>query len=859
MENEYRLKDRYHFTASEDKLLGRGASGSVYLGKDLQTNEDIAIKKIEITDVDETLMVALKKEIEISKMIECKYSTKFLDFIEEEEYVYIIMEKCDGDLNEYFKKLRRPFEVDEVRNILTQLNYVFYIMNKKKIIHRDLKLANIFIKYTNPPYNTEFDVKLGDYGFSTISQNDMATTALGTPITMAPEIIKNEPYTNKVDIWSLGVIMYMMLFNEFPFYANTYNQLLKAQLRGPKYEYHDKECSELLKKMLTVNPADRISWQDYFNHSFFKGVDFSNGKNEDNANENNNAEFISVYESVRQVMLQSIIRAKKKYEFNYISQMHSLNNKHYACFKVKDTNTDKNYIIKRYSNAFIKANKALYEQEKELFEKMKTNSISSLNYIDEQDENDGNTVLIFEDVKGTVLSEYIKQQPLEESQMHFFINSFIKDIFLPLYNAGVNLRLITIDSIFINYNTNKGMLFDCGLQEKLYQKEQLQIKEYFIYNDEFGEVNEKTNVLNFGITLFKAFFNCNPVSSIQSKEIMLPHNSNCSDKFKKLLGLMLYRNKDKRATWKMLNENEYLTSPFKFNYQDNSLFTIDTIDYISKSFKHKYFITDQYLRAISDDDFNEYKEQICFFILSVVMDLSSCLKLFNYLISPNKQTTNNKINMHMFHVIPESNNNLTMKCIDFTKVPIEQCACEKETLNKIKIILPECIELRRKLFHLFYLVSLQVGKGYEKMNLDELIKKMLDQLNRSLLFIYIENLFFGNPLKGKEGDYYLKYIVEFMVGLYGCFVKKVVPMKNAFYEVNRLFNGNKNNMIEISTIMRKKEDQEFKDMEQSTSFICMMKGWLKNSEEINSVLTNRDSMKENNKSSLDFYVSCLPK
>ena len=239
------------------------------------------------------------------------------------------------------------------------------------------------------------------------------------------------------------------------------------------------------------------------------------------------------------------------------------------------------------------------------------------------------------------------------------------------------------------------------------------------------------------------------------------------------------------------------------------------------------------------------------------MDLSSCLKLFNYLISPKKQTTDNKINLHMFHVIPGSDNiNLTMKCIDFTKVPIDQCACEEETLNLIKTILPECIELRRKLFHLFYLVSIQVGKGYEKMNLDELIKEMLDQLNRGLLFIYIENLFFGNPLKGKEGDCYLKYIVEFMVGLYGCFVKRVVPMKNSFYEVNRLFNGNKNDMIEISMIIKK---NEFKDMEQSTSFICMMKGWLKNPEEINSVLTDRDSMKENNKSSLDFYVSCLPK
>ena len=94
------------------------------------------------------------------------------------------MELCDSDLERELNKHRQGFTLDEVRKIMTQLNQVFYIMYTNKIMHRDLKLQNIFIKYTNPPNNTEFDVKLGDYGLSTITQDNIAFSSVGTPLTI---------------------------------------------------------------------------------------------------------------------------------------------------------------------------------------------------------------------------------------------------------------------------------------------------------------------------------------------------------------------------------------------------------------------------------------------------------------------------------------------------------------------------------------------------------------------------------------------------------------------------------------------------------------------------------------------------
>jgi serine/threonine protein kinase len=207
MSNNIILNNRYSYDPNPKNRLGKGAFGFVFRGIDLQTNEEIAIKFLQIDMLqDEYLKKALQRELQIQKLCECKYSTRLIDNFVHENFIYLILELCDGDLENELQR-NGPFDVNKLRTVLSQLNQVFYIMYQRKIIHRDIKLANILIKYTNPQ-KTEFDVKLADFGFSTISQENMAISDVGTPLTSSTEVLYHQPYSNKADLWSIGIITY---------------------------------------------------------------------------------------------------------------------------------------------------------------------------------------------------------------------------------------------------------------------------------------------------------------------------------------------------------------------------------------------------------------------------------------------------------------------------------------------------------------------------------------------------------------------------------------------------------------------------------------------------------------------------
>ena len=138
------------------------------------------------------------------------------------------------------------------------------------IVHRDLKLENIFIKYKNNE-KTEYDIKLGDYGIS-IRLNSLNQTIyeiIGTPRYMAPEIIKEESYDGKCDLWSLGVLIYLLLFKEFPIKqiakASSIEKFDQKSLKASGNELLD----DLIKKLLEKDPGKRITWEQYFEHPFF--------------------------------------------------------------------------------------------------------------------------------------------------------------------------------------------------------------------------------------------------------------------------------------------------------------------------------------------------------------------------------------------------------------------------------------------------------------------------------------------------------------------------------------------------------------------------------------------------------------
>ena len=257
-----------------EKKIGSGSFGDVYSGHLKSTGEKIAVKRVKkkiLKQYGEYLINAFWKEINSMKLCDCQNSVHLIQTLETENNYNIVMELCDTDLLCYLNKSPVPFTVEEVRDTFKQLNNVFRIMNKNKIIHRDLKLGNILIKFTDKN-KKKFVPKLSDYGFSKdLNNSNYTATHLGTPATMAPEIMMNKPYNEKSDIWSLGAMMYQLHYKEIPYPGFSEQQILaKIQRNHRRNQPTDPDFRDLLNKIFVVDPDKRMSWEEYFNHPFFK-------------------------------------------------------------------------------------------------------------------------------------------------------------------------------------------------------------------------------------------------------------------------------------------------------------------------------------------------------------------------------------------------------------------------------------------------------------------------------------------------------------------------------------------------------------------------------------------------------------
>ena len=194
------------------------------------------------------------------KEINNDYSVFIYDYYNDYNYYYIVMEKCDGDLYDLLNE-KKSFSESEIKKILLQLNTALKIMFEKKIVHRDLKPENIFIKYLSPNKN-EFIVKLGDFGNSRKYQQNNHSTKIVTEGYAAPEIYFFKNYDpTKCDLWSIGVIIYKLKFNEIP------GAFILGEIPG---KFDDENLNDLIKKLIVVDKDKRIEWKDYFDHPFFK-------------------------------------------------------------------------------------------------------------------------------------------------------------------------------------------------------------------------------------------------------------------------------------------------------------------------------------------------------------------------------------------------------------------------------------------------------------------------------------------------------------------------------------------------------------------------------------------------------------
>ena len=244
-----------------------------------QLKEDIkeikCIDEIDEEDFKEEIN-KFNRELLIMKKCYCENSVEIYDYFDTKEFFIIVMELCDGTLFKELANTNKGFNSKEIREILLQLNNVFRIMNENNIVHRDIKLHNILVKYLNKE-KTKFKVLLSDYGVSNqlSSMTKKYKTHAGSQIIMAPEILSLQKYDNKCDLWSLGVIIYQLYTKKPPYSGRSENLLLQnIDKLGQSVlnNIDDAKLKDLLSKLLVKDPSKRISWKEYFEHEFFTSL-----------------------------------------------------------------------------------------------------------------------------------------------------------------------------------------------------------------------------------------------------------------------------------------------------------------------------------------------------------------------------------------------------------------------------------------------------------------------------------------------------------------------------------------------------------------------------------------------------------
>lgn len=254
--------------------LGKGQFGSVYKGLDTEdTYKEYAVKHVARKKVESNPVITklFKSEVQVMKQVKHPNLLNLHDFLETSSNYYVVVPFCkDGDLEKYLDRNDCISEPEAVF-FLKQIMSGFLYLHQKKIMHRDFKLANIFLDGKR--------LVIGDFGFAKAGA-DVATTKLGTPYNMAPEIIFSTgktPYTSKADLWSIGVVYFQMLYGRLPFKAVTMDELKKEirnksgdKLNFPSYAQISNESKQLLMELLEFDPISRMSWKKFFNHPLFE-------------------------------------------------------------------------------------------------------------------------------------------------------------------------------------------------------------------------------------------------------------------------------------------------------------------------------------------------------------------------------------------------------------------------------------------------------------------------------------------------------------------------------------------------------------------------------------------------------------
>ena len=200
-------------------ILRTGDFGNVYKAK--YNNEYFAIKEIKKILSYENFL----KETEVMKKMECDNSLKLIESFVTKDSFYIVSELCFSNLAEYLNTRKKGLLIEEIKELLIDLNKGLKVMYENKIIHGNIKPSNILLSFNNNNVN-KVCFKISDFGLDGSKELSGSRINRDTYRFMSPECIKDEKINDKSDIWSLGIVIYYLLFQNYP-YDGTQYEIMK--------------------------------------------------------------------------------------------------------------------------------------------------------------------------------------------------------------------------------------------------------------------------------------------------------------------------------------------------------------------------------------------------------------------------------------------------------------------------------------------------------------------------------------------------------------------------------------------------------------------------------------------------------
>ncbi|VAI25138.1 unnamed protein product [Triticum turgidum subsp. durum] len=258
------------------EMVGKGTFAEVFRAVHAPTGARVAVKEIDRRRVDDHVRRGILQEMSILGSLSHPNILRLINTIETGEKLFLVLEYCDGGDLEAYRQThggpRNRLPEATARDFARQLAEGLKVLRGQRIVHRDLKPQNLLLSADGDAIT----LKIGDFGFArSLMHENLAATFCGSPYYMAPEIWRGDKYDAKADLWSVGVILFQLVTGELPFLGENRVELREKVLSSSGLSFPPDieadlhpEFIDLCRRLICLDPAERMPFEEFFNHNF---------------------------------------------------------------------------------------------------------------------------------------------------------------------------------------------------------------------------------------------------------------------------------------------------------------------------------------------------------------------------------------------------------------------------------------------------------------------------------------------------------------------------------------------------------------------------------------------------------------